>query len=100
MRAGELDHAEVVLEVAFPSGDDAPGVVEPREEAFDFPSSADTAQRPAILRPGAAPTIRGDHLDPVGAHERVIERVAVVAAVADPSGGGDRRGSGPREWPW
>jgi hypothetical protein len=39
------------------------------------------------LRAGAAPTIRGDHLDPVGAHERVIERVAVVAAVADQSGG-------------
>lgn len=59
------------------------GEVKAGREAFDFPSSADTAQRAAILRAGAAPTIRGDHLDPVGAHERVIERVAVVAAVAD-----------------
>jgi hypothetical protein len=36
---------------------------------------------------GADSTIRGDYLDPVGAHERVIKRVAVVAAVADQSGG-------------
>jgi hypothetical protein len=66
---------------------DTAGVVEPREEAFDFPSSADTAQRAAILCAGADSTIRGDYLDPVGAHERVIKRVAVVAAVADQSGG-------------
>ena len=48
--AGELQHAEEVLDVIFPAGDEAAGVVEPGKEAFDLPAAASRAQRPAVLR--------------------------------------------------
>lgn len=87
MCAGELHHAEVVVEVAFPAGDDATGVVEPGEEAFDFPAPAGAPKRPTVLGARAASAIRGDHLNAVRRHQRLIEAVAVVAPIADQTRG-------------
>ena len=48
-----------------------------------FPAALRAAQRPAVLRLRAAPTIRRDHLDAVLRHQQVVESIAVIAAVAD-----------------
>jgi hypothetical protein len=83
--AGELDHAEKVLDVIFPSGDRATGVMEPGEEALDLPPASPAAERAPILGRGAsaAAPMRRDHLDAIPLAQKGIEGVAVVAAVAD-----------------
>jgi hypothetical protein len=57
--------------------------MQPGEEAFDLPTAADASERTPVLRARAAVPIRGDHFDPIRAHQRVVERIAVVAAIAD-----------------
>ena len=83
-RAGQLEHPEEILDVILPAGDESARVVEPGEEAFDLPATAGAAQRASILggRP-TTPAMPGDHLDAVAIAEDPIERVAVVAAIAD-----------------
>src|SRR5271154_3357146 len=85
--AGELDHAEEVLDVIFPSGDCAAGVMEPGEEALDLPPAPPATKRAPILArgPRAAAPMRGDHLDAILLTQEGIERIAVVTAVADQS---------------
>jgi hypothetical protein len=82
----QLDHPEEVVGVPFPSGDDAPKVMKPREEPLYFPTPPATSKRPAVLRTvltiGA---VRRDQFDAVGGGEMSIERVAVVPFVADQS---------------
>jgi hypothetical protein len=39
-QASELDEAEEIFDVVFPSGNESAVVVHPGEEAFDFPSAA------------------------------------------------------------
>jgi hypothetical protein len=56
--AGELDHAEAVADVPLPASRDALRVVQPGEEAFDFPAAMRASEGPAVLRAGAAATIR------------------------------------------
>lgn len=46
--ARELNHAEKVIDVVFPARDEAPGVVQPREEPFDLPAPLRAAQRASI----------------------------------------------------
>ena len=53
METSRADEAEEVLDVIFPSGDEAAEVVHPREEPLDFPASAVAAQLASIL--AAAP---------------------------------------------
>ena len=69
----------------FPPSDCSARVVEPREEALDLPASADATQRSAILGARTATPVCGDHLDAVLLLQEAIERIAVVAAVADQS---------------
>ena len=47
------------------SGEDAAEVLEPREQALDFPSPPVSAQRSAVLRPDplSSPAMGRDHLD-------------------------------------
>ncbi len=47
--ASELDHPRKVLDVTFPSGDEAPRVVQPGEDAFHDRSPFVTPQRVSIL---------------------------------------------------
>ena len=78
-----LHHPEVVGEAALPPGDDAPRVVEPGEEAFDLPPAAHAPERATVLRAAPAATVRRDHLDAIRVQELRVERIAVVAAIAD-----------------
>ena len=41
---GEMQHAEEVLDVVFPAGDEPSGVVQPGKEALDLPPAAVAAQ--------------------------------------------------------
>ena len=84
--AGQLQHAEEVLDVILPAGDQPAGVVQPSEEAFDLPATAGSTERASILgRRATAAAMPGDHLDAVSLAQDLIEGVAVVAAVADQS---------------
>jgi len=40
MEAGEVDEAEEVFDMVFPSSDETAEVVQPGEEAFDLPALA------------------------------------------------------------
>ncbi len=83
-RAGELEHAEKVLDMVFPAGDQAARVVKPSEEPLNLPTAAGAAQRPAVLsHTAAASAMAGNHFDPVPGAQEGVERIAVIAAVAD-----------------
>ena len=49
VEAGKLDEAEEVLDVIFPSSDEAAEVVHPCEEPLNFPASAIAAQLATVL---------------------------------------------------
>jgi hypothetical protein len=83
----EVDEAEEVLDVVFPSGDESAEVVHPREEPLHFPAPAVTAQLTGILTPASVAPVGRDHLDAVLVLERAIERVRVVSLIADEPGG-------------
>ena len=74
-KTAELEHAEKVGLMIFPAADESAEVMEPGEEAFDFPSAAGAAESPAVLRDAMAAPIRGDHFDAVMRAQLVIERV-------------------------
>lgn len=69
----------------FPASDDAAVIVEPGEEAFDFPATAEATQHATILRRRlpAIRLVRRDEFDAVPRPQELIERVAVVRAVTD-----------------
>ena len=69
-----MDHAEEVLNVAFPPRDQASRVVQPGE-AFDHPAPTRSPQRPAILRGGsdAVVFVGGDEIDGVLVEQRLID---------------------------
>lgn len=79
-----MDEAEEVVDVIFPSGDEAAEVVHPGEKPLHLPPFPVAAQRTSILgsRSAAAPVGR-DHLDAVFLPEHVVERVRVIRFVAD-----------------
>jgi hypothetical protein len=52
----------MVVDVAFPTSDDAATLVEPGEEAFRLPTAARAAKRAAVL--GAGSAIGRDHSTP------------------------------------
>ena len=55
-------------------------------QSFDFPATRGAAERTAVLgRHLTAPTMARDHFDPVVLQQLGIERIAVVAAIADQS---------------
>ena len=56
MKAGKVDEAEEVLDVVFPSGDEAAEAVHPGEEPLHLPSSSVAAELTSILRPAFAAT--------------------------------------------
>jgi len=81
--AGELEEGAKVLDVVFPASDEASGVVEPGEEAFDLPTPAIAAEGAAILAGPVPGAIRRDHLNAVLIAQLRVQDVAVVAAIAD-----------------
>src|SRR5690348_15123084 len=81
---GEVQHRDEVVDVTFPAGDQPPKVVQPREETFNLPAATGAPKAAAVLRRlvTTAP-MGGDHLDPVGRHQLLVERITVIAAIAD-----------------
>ena len=58
-----MNHAREVLDVAFPSGDQAAEDLQPRKEPLDLPAALGTAQLAPILGLGPAPAVGRDRLD-------------------------------------
>ena len=88
MKACEMNEAEEVFDVVFPSGDESAEVLHPCEEPFHFPSSSISPQLASILSL-LSPTapVWGDQLDVVFGGELLVERVRVVGFVTDEPGG-------------
>jgi len=85
--AAELEHGEEVGFVIFPAAHQPTEVVKPGEEAFDFPASAITAQFAAFLGvfPEAIVLVGCDEPEAVFLPQTLVERIAVIRAVADHS---------------
>src|SRR5712692_2834853 len=84
--AAELKHAEEEVSfVIFPAADESAEVVEPGEKALDFPAAAVTAQFTAVLGalPAAIVLVGRDEPNAVFLPQALVQRVAVVGAVAD-----------------
>ena len=75
--ARQLNEAEEILDVVFPSRDESAVVLHPCEDSFDLPSAPVTAQRSAILGlPFSVGSVGGDHLNAIIIGQRFIERFA------------------------
>jgi hypothetical protein len=83
VQTSQVDKAEEVFDVVFPSGDEAAKVVHPGEEPFHSPAPFVASQLSPILRFASAPTVGRDHFDAVLVGELLIERVRIVGFVAD-----------------
>lgn len=83
----ELDHAEEIDLMIFPTADQSAEVVQPGKEALDFPATAVTTQSAAVLSilPATIALVRRNESDPVLLPEASVERIAVVGAIADHS---------------
>jgi hypothetical protein len=83
----QVHKTKEVLDVVFPSGDQAGEVVHPGKEPLCFPASAVTTQLASILTFASAPPIGRDQLDSVPFRELGIERIRVVGFVTDEARG-------------
>jgi len=83
--AAELKHAEEVGLLMFPTADQTTEIVEPSEETLDFPAAAVTAQFATVLSvlPAAIVLVRRNEPDAVCLQQALVQRIAVVGAVAD-----------------
>ena len=85
--AAELEHTEEIGIVIFPAANQSAEVVQPSEEAFDFPAAAVTTQFATVLGvlPAAIVLVGRDEPDAVFLPQALVQRIAVVGAVADHS---------------
>ena len=85
--AAKLEHAEKIGFVIFPAADQSAKVVKPSEEAFNFPAAAVTAQFATVLGalPAAIELVWSDEPDVMLFLKALVQRIAVVGAVADHS---------------
>src|SRR5580704_17651212 len=81
----QVNHCEEIFWVAFPAGHDAAIVMQPRKQAFDFPSTAVAPQRADVLSQSssASGSVWCNHLDAVVLHQPFIEAVTVVGATTN-----------------
>src|ERR1035437_1806219 len=86
VEAGEVDEAEEVLDVVFPSGDESAEVVHPGEEPLHLPSSLVASQWASVLRLAAPAAIRRNQFDAVRFFELFIEPIRVVGFVPNEPG--------------
>ena len=85
--AAELKHAEEIGFLMFPAADESTEVVKPSEEALNFPAAAVTTQFATVLGvlPAAIVLVGRDEPDAVFLQQALVQRIAVVGAVADHS---------------
>ena len=62
LHTGKVNEAEEVLDVVFPSGNEAAEVLHPGEQAFHSPTAAIATELATVLSSAA---VRSDHLDVV-----------------------------------
>ena len=88
--ASELDHPEEIFWVVFPADDGTTKVMKPGEQTLDFPATPVAAQNTAVLRRrcDAHEFVRRDELYAVSFVDALVQRIAVVSAVADHAFGG------------
>src|SRR5258708_28801823 len=88
--ASELNHPEEIFWVVFPANDGATKIMEPGEQALDFPATPVAAQNTPVLRHrcDAHEFVGRDELHAVSFVDALVQRIAVVSAVADHSFGG------------
>jgi hypothetical protein len=69
----------------FPAGDEAAEIMEPSEEALDFPAAAVAPQFPTVLciLPAAIVFVRRDEPDAMFLQQALVQRITVVGAVTD-----------------
>ena len=79
--------AQEILDVVFPSGDEAAEVVHPGEESLHLPPSSVAAQLASVLGFASAPPVGRDQLDSILLGQFRVERIRVVGFVADQPGG-------------
>src|ERR1035438_95982 len=66
VKAGKVDKAEEVLDVIFPSSDEAAEVVHPGKEPLHFPAFSIAAELAAILSSAfASAPVRSNQFDPI-----------------------------------
>jgi hypothetical protein len=65
LQTGQMHEAEEVLDVVFPSGDEAAEVVHPGEQPLHFPAPAVAAQFASMLALAPSSPVRGNQLDVV-----------------------------------
>ncbi len=82
-RASQVKEAREIGGVAFITGDQPARVLEPREEAFDFPAALVPTERAAILRQIHAIAPMGRDQFDVDGRQGGIEPVAVIGGIAD-----------------
>jgi hypothetical protein len=85
--AAELEHAEEISFMIFPTGNQSAEVVEPGEKAFDFPATAVAAQFATVLRAFLTPIVLVgcDESNAVVLPQALVERIAVVGAITNHS---------------
>lgn len=82
-RAGQVKEAREIGGVAFIARDQPARVLEPREEAFDFPPPLVSTERPAVLgQIHAIASVGRDQFD-VDGRQCGVEPIAVIGGVAD-----------------
>src|ERR1700726_3478792 len=85
--AGELEHAEEIGYGRFPAADPSGEIVDPGKGAVDFAAAPVATQFSTVLGvlANAVVFVRRDEPDAVFLPEALIQRIAVVGAVADHS---------------
>jgi len=83
VEAGEVEEAEEVLDVVFPSSNESAEVVQPGEEPLHLPASLVAPQLATVLRFAAPAAVGRNQLDAVFVLKLFIQLVGVVSLVAD-----------------
>ena len=91
--ASELNHPEEILWVVFPANNGATKIMQPSEQALNFPTTAVAAQAATVLSCGrnAHNFMGSDELHAVALQDALVQRIAVVGAVADHALGSFRK---------
>lgn len=85
-QAAEMDEAEEVLGLAFPTSRNSPPTLEPSEEPFDLPAAPVAAELSTILVPPTPLLLGGDEIDSALLHQALLERTSIPSLVGNQAG--------------
>ena len=83
--ASKLQHAEKIISMIFPTGNQSSEIMQPGEQALHFPSASIASQYPSILgfRFLAVYFMRSDKLGSIQLAKPVVQWIAVVCFIAN-----------------